>query len=114
MTVTVSEDTLRTAAAYREALASGADPQTAVHRIAAAFSLRRDVVRSRLRRQGLYGRPEFEKGMGRHCAGLKDADWAADRIIPPTEPVHRDPCQRCGVRADIGCGCSKARLGMVL
>lgn len=30
---------------------------------------------------------------------------AAMRIAP------RDPCQRCGVRGDIGCGCNKAPLG---
>lgn len=24
--------------------------------------------------------------------------------VPPSPPVYRDPCPRCGVRADIGCG----------
>jgi hypothetical protein len=28
--------------------------------------------------------------------------------------TNRDPCQRCGCRGDIGCGHSKAPLGMVL
>jgi hypothetical protein len=37
-----------------------------------------------------------------------------DRLIPPSEPVDRDPCQRCGVRHDIGCHHSRSRLGMVL
>jgi hypothetical protein len=23
--------------------------------------------------------------------------------VPPTEPVHRDPCILCGVRGDVGC-----------
>jgi hypothetical protein len=23
--------------------------------------------------------------------------------IPPTQPVHRDPCILCGVRGDVGC-----------
>lgn len=35
----------------------------------------------------------------------EEAEIAARRIAP------RDPCPRCGVRGDIGCGCSKARLG---
>jgi hypothetical protein len=51
---------------------------------------------------------------GMNAAGITKAGLAADRIIPPTEPVHRDPCARCGVRGDVDCGHSKVRLGMVL
>jgi hypothetical protein len=28
---------------------------------------------------------------------------AASRVPPPPPPVFRDPCFRCGVRADVGC-----------
>jgi hypothetical protein len=31
------------------------------------------------------------------------AKRAADRIAPPPPPVFRDPCFRCGIRADVGC-----------
>jgi hypothetical protein len=48
---------------------------------------------------------------GRFLSGLFKAGGDP---VPPTDPVNRDPCQRCGVRADIGCACNKARLGMVL
>lgn len=52
--------------------------------------------------------------IGRKAAGIHNADFLADRLIPPTDPVDRDPCPRCGVRRDIGCGHSLERLGMVL
>lgn len=51
---------------------------------------------------------------GWFAAGFRKAGQAADRLIPPTEPVDRDPCPRCGVRRDIGCGHSPERLGMIL
>lgn len=112
MTVEVSQDTLRTAAAFKEAVAGGVDPYKAIAGIADTMGLERGVIRSRLRRQGLWGQPDFDKTTGRVRAGLRDAD--CDRLIPPTEPVDRDPCQRCGVRHDIGCKHSRVPLGMVL
>lgn len=33
-----------------------------------------------------------------------------DRIVPPTAPVYRDPCPRCGVRGDVRCGHTASRL----
>lgn len=39
---------------------------------------------------------------------------AAEAEIEARERVHRDPCPRCGVRADIGCMHSPTRLGTVL
>lgn len=51
---------------------------------------------------------------GRFLAGFTKANLSDNRIIPPTEPVDRDPCQRCGVRRDIGCNHSRVPLGMVL
>jgi hypothetical protein len=48
---------------------------------------------------------------GRYMAGIRRE--RKDFIVPlPIEP--RDPCPRCGVRQDIGCGHSQAPLGMVL
>jgi hypothetical protein len=44
-------------------------------------------------------------GTGWQAAGI-----CIDRIIPPTQPVHRDPCPRCGCRGDIDCGHSCGRL----
>lgn len=39
------------------------------------------------------------------------AEKAAAEAAPR---VHRDPCARCGVRADIGCGHRPVKLGTVL
>jgi len=51
---------------------------------------------------------------GRYLSGIIKAKRKEDQLIPPTEPVDRDPCPRCGVRRDIGCGHSLAPLGTVL
>lgn len=51
--------------------------------------------------------------IGRSAAGISRSAAVADRIIPPTDPVDRDPCQRCGVRRDFGCHHSRQQLGMV-
>jgi hypothetical protein len=51
---------------------------------------------------------------GWYAAGMRKAGRKEDRLIPPTEPVDRDPCPRCGVRHDIGCHHSRAPIGMVL
>lgn len=51
---------------------------------------------------------------GMFAAGQRKAALACDRIIPPTEPVDRDPCPRCGVRRDYGCSHSLAPLGTML
>lgn len=59
------------------------------------------------------GAPHYSD-TGMWAAGIRKAACRDDRIVPPTEPVDRDPCPRCGVRRDIGCGHSLAPLGMVL
>jgi hypothetical protein len=48
---------------------------------------------------------------GRFMAGIRRErkDFIVAPMIAP-----RDPCPRCGVRRDIGCGHSLERLGMVL
>jgi len=51
---------------------------------------------------------------GMYAAGIRRAAYACDRLTPLNEPVDRDPCPRCGVRGDFGCGHSKVRLGTVL
>jgi len=50
-------------------------------------------------------RPKGEKQLHRVVQTVVD-----DEALP--EPVHRDPCPRCGVRADIGCSHQFARLSM--
>lgn len=41
--------------------------------------------------------------VGWYAAGIRKAGKAADRRVPPTDPVDRDPCSFCGVRSDFGC-----------
>ena len=48
---------------------------------------------------------------GRFIAGIRKASHSDNRIVPPTEPVYRDPCQRCGARGDYDCGHAPVRLG---
>lgn len=51
---------------------------------------------------------------GWYAGGLRKAGKKHDRVIPESDPVDRDPCQRCGVRHDIGCNHSQVPLGMML
>jgi hypothetical protein len=114
MTVGASEPTLLTVEAFKRALSTGQAPKEAIITISETMGVSRGAVRSRLRRQGLWGEPDFDKTSGRYRAGIHNADFKADRLIPPNPPVFRDPCQRCGARGDVACGHSKVRLGMVL
>lgn len=50
---------------------------------------------------------------GRRAAGLSSADTGR-RFTDDQPRVDRDPCPRCGVRHDIGCGHSRAPLGMMM
>jgi hypothetical protein len=45
---------------------------------------------------------------GRFAAGVMRIE---PRIVPPTQPVDRDPCPRCGARGNYDCGHSRVRFG---
>lgn len=62
--------------------------------IADTFGVTPPTVMKALRRVGVL--PPYKSGIKR----LRNA--APPRRPLPT-PVHRDPCPRCGIRADIGC-----------
>jgi hypothetical protein len=118
----------RTCEAYKRGLAAGENPTDIVGEIAAAEGVQRPAVWRRLISGGLK-EPYAERqpnGKGRPIGGgnpgftvrrIEKSITAAARRRPDPEPdqfVNRDPCPRCGVRADIGCSHSKVRLGTVL
>jgi hypothetical protein len=86
MSVGIGEETRLTVEGFKEATAKGVDGKEAVAALAERFSVTRDTIRSRLRRQGLWGELDFDKGIGRRSIGIHNADYKADRLIPPNPP----------------------------
>ena len=95
-----------------------------VRKIAERMGCRPPAVYRALRRGGYATSGMTRRGIGPeanypptpkgayNCSGTarvdidaEEAEIAARRIQP------RDPCARCGVRGDIGCGCTKAPIG---
>lgn len=86
--------------------------------IAAYFGVKRPCVYGAFKRQGY----ETAEMIARRAAtpsrshhNLHNEALAAGRPRMPAandgQRVERDPCFRCGVRGDIGCGCRKAAVG---
>jgi hypothetical protein len=103
-------DTARTCEVYRKATAAGESPGDVVGYLAKWFGVQRPAIWRRLRTGGVL--PKYNEGspIGRKPAGIRENRTRTP--LPPT--VSRDPCPRCGVRADYGCGHSHIRLGTVL
>ncbi len=89
----MTDGVLRVCRAYRRAMQKGDDLSEFIGRIAIREGVQRGAIWKRLRRGGLV--PEYRLGVILHRR-KKD-------IGPPPQRVERDPCFRCGVRADIGC-----------
>lgn len=56
------------------------------------------------------GRHVTRTGSGQNCAGGVAKEKPDDQHLPPA--VYRDPCPRCGVRADLGCAHHAAPVSM--
>jgi hypothetical protein len=89
-----------------------------VHTIAEAFGTQRPAIYRAFHSEG-YSTPLMRRRQEQPSHYLP-ADYhprrghvrptvKRDEVLP--DPVYRDPCTRCGVRADIGCGCNKAPVG---
>lgn len=103
--------TERTCDTYRRALKSGEEPSAIVGYLAQADGVQRPAIWRRLRTGGVL--PPYNEGkpIGRKAAGISDPE---KRLFNLPAAVDRDPCQRCGVRHDIGCRHSRAPLGMIM
>ena len=94
-----------------------AEAMTAMYRrgvevrdIAERFGVQSPAVWRALRRTGEL--PPYKKlKTGRRAAGVCRESTSFQVL---GERVSRDPCPRCGVRADIGCPCAPAALGLTV
>jgi hypothetical protein len=104
------ENTRRTCEQYQRMIALGGDPREIVTGLAAIYCVNRPAIWRRLRTGGVL--PPYRSGTSITRIRRRASEITADKDKQPR--VDRDPCQRCGVRHDIGCRHSQAPLGMVL
>lgn len=109
--MSLNKATERTCAMYRSAIEAGESPSDVVGQIANAYGVQRPAIWRRLRTGGVLpgyrskSDPQFRKPQTRY----KRQDSGSKMGNIPA-PVFREPCPRCGVRADIGCGHTATRL----
>jgi DNA-binding MarR family transcriptional regulator len=99
---------------------NGGEPQSdVIEQLAAAEDVQRPAIWKRLRMGGVIPdyAPRKDHGRGRPVGGGRPGyterrrqSSLEARSEPPRPIVDRDPCPRCGVRGDIGCGHSHAPL----
>lgn len=99
-----------TCAEYRRMIAAGGDPAEIVTGLAAHYGVNRPAIWRRLRAGGVLPPYRTRSGIRRNRRPFSEIN--KEREAQPR--VDRDPCPRCGVRRDVGCGHSQAPLGMVL
>lgn len=99
---------------YSKAIAAGEDPSEVVGELAVLYGVQRPAIWRRLITGGLrppYGHSE-KRSRRKSRARRPSSEVEKERMAQPR--VDRDPCQRCGVRRDIGCYHTRAPVGMVL
>lgn len=102
--------TKETCDSYQRQVSVGGDPAEIVSGLAAFYNVNRPAIWRRLRAGGVL--PPYRSDGPRKIKRRPLHELNEDRDSQPR--VDRDPCPRCGVRGDIGCGHSRAPLGMVL
>lgn len=118
-----SPATRKTCEAFARSIANGCSSREAVAELAALNDVQRPAIWKRLRAGGIIApyAPSHTGGKGRPRGGgmagytenrrERSEAFHDDRRLSLEQPrVDRDPCPRCGVRGDIGCGHSQARL----
>lgn len=97
-----SEQVEETAALYRHFLANGIPQKHIARMIADVQYIDTPAVRRRLQKAGLWVvKPHRREGEPRRPRHQASCARRSNEPLPPV--VVRDPCERCGVRADIGC-----------
>lgn len=89
----------QTGEAYRDLIRRGYDKLDAITLLSAKFGIKKSGIYNRLRRSG--DLPPYQRR--RQCIHPQSVGFlAGEEII--ARRVDRDPCPRCGVRRDKGCG----------
>lgn len=98
----IKGDVEYTAELYHKFVAEGVPHGQVVRKISDCLQIETAAVRRRLVKAGLW---EVKKGRtGRNTSPPRHQVSGArrnDENMP--DPVYRDPCPRCGVRAEVGC-----------
>lgn len=102
--------TQRTCDAYKRMAALGGDPSEIVTGLSAQFNVTRPSIWRRLRIGGVL--PPYGTRGPLRAKRRRNHQVVEDKANQPR--VDRDPCQRCGVRHDIGCHHTRAPVGMIL
>ena len=89
-----------TAASFRAAIARGETRADVVRTLASIYNVEPATIRQRLRKAGLW-EVEPNKGKPKPERRMSEGARRPAEVLP--DPVFRDPCPRCNVRADIGC-----------
>jgi hypothetical protein len=100
--------TKSTCDSYLRQIGLGGDPSEIVSGLACFYQVNRPAIWKRLRMGGAL--PPYRTKVDIKRGRRPRAELNADRASQPR--VDRDPCQRCGVRHDIGCKHDRAPVGM--
>jgi hypothetical protein len=92
--------------AFDRCVATGGDTTTLVREWAEMLGVQRPAIWRRLRSGGSL--PPY-KSSGRTIPRRPRAKTLEEQFEPLPPTVNRDPCLRCGVRADVGCKHSATR-----
>lgn len=87
--------TIATCEAYRRAINAGEGTVEAVSQLARMHNVNNPAIYKRLRSGGVL--PPYR------TARPRVYNRAPEKPVNTPEPVNRDPCPYCNVRADIGC-----------
>lgn len=104
-------DTRKTCEIYSKAIAAGEDPVDIVGELATWFGVQRPAILRRLRTGGVLP-PYKSRGSHRRVVVRRLSTPEREEQRAKIPRVYREACQRCGVRADIGCKHSRAPVGM--
>jgi hypothetical protein len=90
-----------TGARFKARMSAGEVRGSVVQELAGIYNVEPATIRQRLRRLGLWQNdPKMAAARDRNRRRELPAP-KLDEPLPP--PVYRDPCARCGTRADMGC-----------
>lgn len=120
MSVRDPEKVRRTCDIFERAVKAGADRSAIVRELAIVEGVQRPAIWRRLRSGGVlppyspsgHSKSYLDKNL--QCRKAAEQRMAARLALESAPRVDRDPCPRCGVRRDVGCGRSLAPLGTVL
>lgn len=107
----MNEAIQRTCTEYRRMMVVGEDPSDIVGWLAAEAGVNRPAIWRRLRSGGVL--PPYNAGPKLTLRRGRRKRSEIIREKAGQARVKRDPCPRCGVRADHGCEHHAERLGMV-